>query len=350
MSKALFACCVLIVLVFVSCVSAPPPAQPVSGSATAAAPASSAEKDRAKALVTGTMSTEVPAAPAQTTQAAQATPTIAEVDAPPPPPGVLTPEEEAYLTNYLNRLNYMVYFDEATGLDPKIAKTAVNQANRYLIEKLGRTVMDFDQVEKNKKDQQTAYQAETGGAIGIIQFLAQKFNADVYVEVSFSTTKSSTGGRHYAAASGSMKIFDTSTAQLLGAVAFQSPEVMSTVSLEQAETNAVSASVWNGMPRMIDQSRMLVKNSLSRGIRYEVIIQKTPDSRAISNLRRFLGRAVREVEQASYSPEETRLAIFTFGNATKVEDAIYDAAERAGMLDIYLVFSRGKSFTFNTGM
>ena len=329
MNKALVASIVALV-VLASCVSSPPPAKPEPAAQEQEAPALNADQSRARALVTGgaDAGTAVAAAPAPTPAAA-----AEPVDAAPPPPGVLTPDEVAYLTNYLARLNYMVYFDEAAGLNPQSAKIAVNQANRYLIEKLGLTVVDFDQIEKNKKDQQAVYQAETGGSIDLIQYIAQKFNADVY-----------------AAANGSMKLYDTSTAQLLGSVSFQSPEVMSTTSIAAAESNAVAASVWNGMPRMIDQSKMLVKNSLSRGIRYEIILQSTPDSRAVSNLRRFLGRSVREVEQVSYSAAETKLAVFTFSNATKVEDAIYEAAERAGMLDVYLVYSRGKSFTFNSGM
>ncbi|OHD22417.1 MAG: hypothetical protein A2Y38_03520 [Spirochaetes bacterium GWB1_59_5] len=262
----------------------------------------------------------------------------------------MTPEEEAFLNNYLARLQYMVYYDERSVIDAQSAKVAVNQANRYLIEKLGLSVVDFDQIEKNKKDQQAAYQAETGGSIDLIQFIAQKYNADVYVEISFSATPSSSGGKFYATAQGSMKIFDTSTAQLLGSVAFQSPQVMSTTSSESAISNAVAASVWSAMPKMTDQSKTLVKNSMSRGIRYEVLIQNTPDSRQISTLRRALTKVVREVEQISYSPAETRLALYTFKSRDKLEDAMYDASERAGLLDLYLLYSRGKAFTFNSGL
>ncbi len=262
----------------------------------------------------------------------------------------MTPEEEAFLTNHLARLQYMVYYDEKAGIDAQVAKTAVNQANRYLIEKLGLSVVDFDQIEKIKKDQQAAYQAETGGSIDLMQYLAQKYNADVYVEVAFTAASSSSGGKFYATAQGSMKLYDTSTAQLLGSVAFQSPQVMSTTSVEAATANAVAASVWSAMPKMTDQSKALVKNSMSRGVRYEVVIQNTPDSRQISQLRRFLRRSVREVEQLAYSPAETRLALYTFSVKDKLEDAFYDAADRAGLPDLYLVYSRGKAFTFNSGL
>ncbi len=349
--------------ILASCVSSPKPAAPSPAPATApatqpaASDSSQAMKDRAVALVQGgaaaapgsaTASTGGSAAPATATGSSAGS--SADTTDVPPPPGVLTPEEEAYLNNYLARLQYMVYFDEKAGIDPQSAKTAVNQANRYLLEKLGLSVVDFDQIEKNKKDQQAAYQSETGGSIDLIQYLAQKYNADVYVEISFSSTSSSSGGKFYATAQGSMKIYDTSTAQLLGSVAFQSPQVMSTTSAESAVGNAVAASVWSAMPKMTDQTKMLVKNSLARGIRYEVVIQNTPDSRQISTLRRALAKLFREVEQVSYAPGETKLALYTFKSRDKVEDSFYDAADRAGLKDLYLVYSRGKAFTFNSGM
>ncbi|MBN2874327.1 MAG: hypothetical protein JXM71_04470, partial [Spirochaetales bacterium] len=251
---------IVCVAILGSCVSSPEPAPepaPADQAAPAAVDPGQPLKDRAIALVQGGSATSTAPtasgspAPA-TTQAPAASPAV---DAPPPAAGVLTPEEEAFLNNHLARLQYMVYYDEKAGIDPQSAKIAVNQANRFLLEKMGLSVVDFDQIEKNKKDQQSAYQAETGGSIDLIQYIAQKYNADVYVEVSFSATNSSSGGKYYATAQGSMKIYDTSTAQLLGSVAFQSPQVMSTTSAESAVGNAVAASVWNAMPKMTDQTK-----------------------------------------------------------------------------------------------
>jgi hypothetical protein len=347
MSKKIGAAFVLAAMTFlVSCVSAPAPQAP----APAAEPAAQNDaKDRAKALVQGG------AAAGQATAPAQATPSAApasavSADQPAPLPGQLTPEEDAFLQNYLSRLNYMVYYNADATIDPKLAKIAVAQANRYLIEKLGRSVVDFDQIEKNKADQQTAYQSETGGSISIVQYIAQKQNADVYVEIDFTVSTETRDGKYYASAMGSMKLFDTSTAGLLGSVALMSQPAFSPSSMDAAVSNAVAASVWMAMPRMTDQSKELLKGSLSRGIRFEVLLQKTPDSRQVSQLRRALAKKVREVEQVSYSPDETKLYLYTFQRGDKVEDAMYDAAAAAGLPDIYLVYSRGKSFTFNTGL
>jgi hypothetical protein len=331
------------IVLFASCVSAPAPqAAAPAPQAPAAAPAPQNDaKSRAQALVQGGadagQAVAAPAAAAPTPVAAAS----ASVD---------QPEESAYLETYLARLNYMVYYNADAKIDPKLAKIAVTQANRYLIEKLGRSVIDFDQIEKNKADQKTAYEAETGGSISIVQYLAQKNNADVYTEIDFTVSTETRDGKYYASALGSMKLFDTSTASLLGSVALMSQPAFSPSSMDAAVANAVAASVWMAMPKMADQSKELLKGSLGRGIRFEVLIQKTPDSRQISQFRRALGKKMREVEQVSYSPEETKFNVYTFQKGDKVEDAIYDAASAAGLNDINLVYARGKSYTFSTGL
>jgi hypothetical protein len=325
-----------------------PSANSAPDKAAAPAQGDSAAKERAKALVQG--GGDAGAAPAQPQPATQTASKNPSPDQPPPAAGQLTPEEQAYLDTYLSRLNYMVYYNEDAKIEPKLAKAAVSQANRYLIERQGLSVVDFDQIVKNKKDQQTAYESETGGSIDLIQYLAQKFNADVYVEIDFTLTSETRDEKFYASAQGSMKIFDTSTATLLGSVVLASQTAFSPNSADAAATNAVAGSVWAAMPKMVSQSKELVKNSLARGIRYELVIQKTPDSRQMSQLRRALAKKVREVEQVSYSAAMTKLNLYSFMKGDKIEDAIYDAASAVGMNDLNLVYSRGKSYTFDTGM
>lgn len=363
MRKMLWAASVFAVLTSLSsCASAPAPANAAKERATAlgqsgaeagqpAEASTSAGKERAAALVKGGSEAgqSAPAAP-QAAPQASAPAAAASVDQPAPPAGQLTPEEEAYLQNYLARLNYMVYYNEEVKIDPAVAKAAVTQANRFLIERQGLSVIDFDQIQKNKLDQQAAYKAETGGSIGIIQYLAQKFNADVYVEIDLSVSNETRDAKFYATAQGSMKIFETSTASLLGSVTLVGQTAFNPSSAALATTNAVASTVWAAMPKMTEQAKSLLKGSLSRGIRYEVIIQKTPDSRMVSALRRALAKKMREVEQASYSPEETKLFVYTFQKGDKVEDAMYDAASTAGMNDLNLIYSRGKAYTFSSGL
>lgn len=342
---------ILAALLLVSCASAPP-----MGSPGAKDPADPSAKARAAALVQGTGQAPTapqPAAPGAPSSGAakpaQAVSAAPAEEALPPPPTTLSPEESAFLQAYLGRLNYMVYYSESSAVDPRLAKIAVTQANRYLIEKEGLAVTDFDRVESNKKDQAAAWQAETGGSLGIVQYLAQKFNADVYVELDFAVTSEVRDSKYYASAQGTMKLYETSTASLLGSLAFSSQPAFSPSSLEAALSNAVASSVWAAMPKMVAQSKELLRVSLQRGIRFDLVLQKTQDGRAVSLFRRALATKLREVEQVSYSPEETRFYLYSFQPRDKVEDAIYAAAQASGLRDLYPVFMRGRSFTFSTG-
>ncbi len=262
----------------------------------------------------------------------------------------LTAEEEAFLSNYLSRLNYMVYYSDTRGVDSRLAKIAVSQANRYLIEKMGLSVIDFDQIERNKRDQMDAWQAETGGSIDMIQYLAQKFSADIYIEIDLKARGEGFPGSYSGSAQGTMKLFETSTAVLLGSIAFMSPATFSPVSADAAIANAIAASVWQAMPRVTEQAKALMAASMRRGLRYELIAQKIPDARQASQFVKALSRKFREVEQLSFSQGETRIALFGFMEKAKVQEAIYEAALASAMPDMYLVYMRGRSFTFNSGM
>ena len=343
--------------IVMSCATPPPP------------PASTPEQSKARQIVQGGPLQQAAPSPGQTAQnlvqsapipgqAAAPAPAAGTLAAPPaagpapeavPAAGGLTPQERAFLDNHLSRLSYMVYFDEA-GTDPALAKVAVTQANRYLIEKLGYSVIDFDTIQRNKKDQQAAYQAETGGSIDMIQYLAQKLNADVYVEISLKGSSEFRSGMHSASVQGAMKIFETSTATLLGSIAFASPPTVNPLSAQDAMANAAMASVWQSMPRLTEQTKELMRVSLARGLRFELILIGTGDARLVSQFERSLGAKLREVEKTSYSAGETRFSLFAFASRGAVEKAVYDAASAVGMKDAYLVYMRGKSFTFNSGL
>ncbi len=265
-------------------------------------------------------------------------------------PEALSADEAKFLQNYLNRLSYLVYYNENSGLSPDLARAAVSQANRYLLEKLGLSVIDFDQIQKNKKDQMAAYQAETGGSVDIITFIAQKLNADIYLEIDAKTSYAGSPGNWSGSAQGSMKIFDASTAALLGSISFMSPQTFSPVSPDAAMMNALAAIVWQSMPKVTEQAKALMSVSVSRGIRFELILQNTPDAKVISQFERNLQKKVREIDRLSYSSGETRYALYAFTNSSRIQDAIYEAAAAAGFPECYLVYMRGRSFTFNTGL
>ena len=329
----LYILCLIIILVATSSCSTPPPLEPVSNT----------ENDRAKAIVQGTSTPDFPATvPSLASPQSSLSTNV--------PGSTLSSEEQLFVSNYLSKLSYMVYYSENSGIDPRLAKMAVTQANRYLIEKQGLSVIDFDQIERNKRDQQDAYQAETGGSIDMIQYLAQKLNADMYVEIDLRASASGNSGSYSATAQGTLKLFEASTATLLGSIAFMSPPTFSPASPDAAISNAIAASIWQAMPKVTEQSKALTAAAMTRGVRYDLVLQKTPDAKQIAQFVKALSKKLKEVEQLSFSPEETKFTLFAFMTKAKIQEAVYDAAQASLLGDMYLVYMRGKSFTFNTGL
>lgn len=336
-------------------------------------PASNQYKDRAKSLVTGKPSAAPSAssAPAQASLPTATVPTASDgtqsatassgAAAQPAVSSLRSAaEDRAYdafmkdLPNYLSRLTFMVYFNEKSSPDPQIAKMSVAQAIRYLKERNQQdgtsiTVIDVDQIEKNKQDQLDAYKAGTGEEPDIIQYIAEKFNANVYVEIDFTVSTEKRDDKYYASAQGALKMFDVSTASVLGAVSFQNT-TFSPNSEFGAASNAVVSAVWYSMPKVYDQARSLLSASLQRGLRYEVVVQRSVDSKKISQFERQLGSRLRDVQELSFSQGETKLDVYSFQSKAAVRDAVFEAAAQAGMPDFDLLLSRGNSFTFTSGL
>ena len=262
----------------------------------------------------------------------------------------LTPEEQRIIARYVNNMTFMVYFDEEAAEDAFYIKAAIGIANEFLTSNSLETI-DLDQMEKLKKDRQRVYEEETGESISMVQWIAQKLNADVYIEIDGITSGESSGGKFYGQANITVKGFESSTGRLLGSQPWNSPKTFSTSSEESARINALQTSVYKAMPIVINQAKAYMAKTLRNGIKYEVIIQNTPDSRTLSNFRRKLKRKVRDIETVSQSAEETKYYIYLIGSIEDLVDAIYDVADTIpGLEALDQVLLRGKSVTFNSGM
>jgi hypothetical protein len=145
-------------------------------------------------------------------------------------------------------------------------------------------------------------------------------------------------------------MYDPSTAEVIGSVTFRTDRSVSTVSQDDAVLNALSAGTAQLMPRVIRDSTTVLRNRYSNGIRYQLILQKTPDSRAVSAFRRNLGSRVREIVMGPSAADQTLMDVYFFGSLADLEDSCYDVFERTpGMESTYWVYTRGKTITFNTG-
>ncbi|TVR88120.1 MAG: hypothetical protein EA428_12305 [Spirochaetaceae bacterium] len=259
-------------------------------------------------------------------------------------------EEQRFIRRYVDTMTYMVYFPEDSDEDPFIMRSAVAQANRYLTSN-GFFAVDAAQIESLRRDQQFVYEAETGREMSMIQWIAQRLNADMYIEVDALTSSESQGGNHYATANVTLRMFETSTGQLLGTVNRRSPRTLSRSSADDATLNAVQSTVFQAMPDVVDQSRIQMAGYLSRGVRYDLILTNTSDPRLVSEFRRRLGARVADIVTVSQTAEQTQWAVYYFGRSDDLQDLIYDVSDIVAGLDgMYLVMTRGKSLTFDTGL
>jgi hypothetical protein len=260
-----------------------------------------------------------------------------------------TAEEKRFIARYLSRMTFMVYFNDQATEDPFYMKAAVGIANEYLASNAMEAV-DLEQVEKLKKDQQRVYEEETGESISMIQWIAQKLNADVYIEIDGRTSGESSSGKYYGQANITLKGFEASTGRLLGSQPWNSPRTFSTASEQAARINALQTSVYKAMPSVLEQAKAYMAKALAGGIKYELIVQGSSDAKAMTDFRRKLRRQVRDVVTVSQTAEETKYNVFLLGSLEELADKVLDVAEGVpGLQDMYQVVLRGKSVTFNTG-
>jgi len=281
-------------------------------------------------------------------KAAEQQPAEAKAEA---PSEKLDPEQAQIIKNIVDNLVYMVYFNEETEDDPFLAKTAVGMANKYLAQN-GMDYVDMEQVERIKEDQMAAYEAETGKGVTVLQWIAGKLNADIYIEVSVDAQTETKKSRYYGSASVSLKNFDASTGAGRGTAFYQTvPPAMSTVSTDDALNNAVASATYKAMQEALKQAQNYTEKELRQGIKYQIVLQNTSDARAMRDFIKRMERKVQEIKRLSYSPSEAKYEVRFIGKISDLEDLVYDVSESVdGMEGVYLVYQRGNSITFDTGM
>jgi hypothetical protein len=314
----------------------------------------------------GSAAATVPAGAAQAAAEppAEASPSASSPAAEKQELAVASPAQAKLIDKYIAGLSWMVYFAETSGaerastgaasalpgIDPMYARSAVAIANGYLTRK-GFDVVSAEQIEKLKAEDRKVYEAETGEAITITQWIAQKLSADVYLEIGGTLTGGRTASGGWGQANVTLDIFETSTATLLASVPWNSPRTVNTTE-EAARINALQASVEKAMPiAMRTATEKMSASARANGIRYDLIVHKTPDARAMSSLRSRLRDKVLEIKLVSQSDAETRMRVSLLGTAEELADAVLDASARVPELaGMRLVLLRGKSLTFDTGM
>jgi len=252
---------------------------------------------------------------------------------PPAPFLDLTREDEAFLAARLSRLSWLVYYDEAAGLDSRLARLAVGQANRYLQYRESLSVIDFDRVAAARKEAgiEPGMSSAAAGRTPAFRRLCLSLGADVYLELSFTIKSEVRDGKYYAQARIEARLRDPATASLLGTIPFEGQPSISPSSMDAAVTNAVTQAVWLAMPSVTVRVRELLGQTLRRGLPYELVLTGTSDRKVIESFARDLSGRVRGVVSVPALAGETDLLLFCFLDQASVETAVREAAAVSGL-------------------
>ena len=265
----------------------------------------------------------------------------------------VTAAERRFIARYVDTMTYMVTFsDRAAGELPEgayLLRSAVNQANGYLVSQ-GRLVVDAAQVEQLKRDQELVYEEQVGREVSILQWVARRLNADVYIELDARVSDRRSGTSHYATADVTLSMYETSTGQILGSVNRRSQEAFSRTSGTDAGVNALQSAVHQAMPRVVEMSERQMERMLTRGIRYELVLQRPPDARSLSRFRTAMLEEVRQIATVSQAPQEIVYEVFFVGSTDDMVDLVFRVSDRvAGFENMDLVIGRGRALTFDVG-
>lgn len=272
-----------------------------------------------------------------------ATGTAAAVEAAP------TADEQKIIRSLVERMTWMVYYSEQAGVDPFAMKVAVGIANEHLARK-GMEAVDFTQIERLKKDQQKAWEAETGASIGIVQWIAQKLNADVYLEIDGAIEVRKVQD-YTASAAVVLKIYEASTARLLGSVPWNGAQSEFKQTQVAAVTNALQLAMDKAMPLAVGQANARFAAELRNGVKYSLVVQRTADAKVVTAFRDRLKERVKNLRVVSQADAETTFEVWLVGSVEDLADLVVSVAGRVpGLEGLRQVMLRGKSITFTTGM
>jgi hypothetical protein len=270
--------------------------------------------------------------------------------------GKLTKDEETFIKKFVDKMSFLVYQVEETEEAPKYLKGGITSANDFLISN-GKKTFDLAQVEKLKEDQALVHEEATGESVSVTQWIAQKLNADVYIELDGVTKgRTESGNKYYGTVNVQMKAYESSTGDLVGSVAYNlldQKAMYSKVSEDDARLQAMQGTVYSKvMPEIFKQINNNMVDSLKKhGIRYEVIIQNPPADRVMTKFWKKLESAIKSYDSISQSKTESKYSVYYIGSIDDLKAEFYDAAGSVVELEsLEAVMSRGKSITFNSGL
>jgi hypothetical protein len=270
-------------------------------------------------------------------------------------------ETEAFLNTYLDHLLYMVVISDKVKIqagDEDVYRKAIAAANDYLTSK-NLAVVFQEQIDKLRKDQRTLAEDLQGENVSVAQWLAQKLNADVYIEIDTVLKSEKRGSQWFAQANLTLNIYEPSTGQILGSKPYSQLDRSVGASDELAKINAVQIGMRRIMGDAVQLAQTNMRRAVANGIRYELKLLNTGDAKTVSAFISRLGAAVlpsgaaavTAIESHSLTDREGTWYVHYFGTPEDFGRLVKKTAETIpGLEGMKLALQRGKSFSFTTGM
>ncbi|HXK50690.1 MAG TPA: DUF6175 family protein, partial [Clostridiales bacterium] len=202
-------------------------------------------------------------------------------------------------------------------------------------------VYDLDQLNAMIEDDMSMKQISIGEDVDMAQILAKKLKADIYVTVSLILEDLGNGKKK---AKATAKIFNASTAKLLGVQNGYSDEIFGNVTAYDANIDQACKKL---MPLIMNQVKGYWKEQLDKGKQYVILFSKLPAGRKVkSAILGVLQSEAKEVKKVSTEEYKVWLTSSIDDYLDKIGDAIqeqiyegtdFDYTNRGDRIDIFPV-------------
>gem|GEM_PF-4980613 len=245
---------------------------------------------------------------------------------------------------------FLVYHNEGQNADPALASAAAAAANRSL-SNYGMEYIAYNQVQEILADQDLVFTDVTGRE-STLRWIASRFRNDYYINVSFQTSARQTAfSRYEGEAYITLTCYDSYTARGIAEVVHQTGPVTGAASSYGARIEALQQGMEKAMDELMHQIGGEIVAEARSGEQYELIIINSYSDRMMREFAQQLEYRVRSLRRSSFSLDESRYVLVYEGSVEELEDVIYEASSLTpGLSGMYLVYQRGNSLTFDSGM
>ena len=230
------------------------------------------------------------------------------------------------------------YAPRGVPYDQRFTEQAINQINQYFTTHRY-SVYDLDQLNAMIEADLMMKEASIGEDVDMAQILAKQLKTDIYVTVSLILEEVGHGVKK---AKATARIFNASTAQLLGVQNGYSDEIRGNVTAFDA---SIDQAVKKLMPPMMNQVKGFWREQLDKGRRFVFLFSKLPPGRQTrAAMIQVLQSEAKEVKRISNEQFEVWLTIpiddYFIRIGDDIQDRIYqgvdfDYSNRGDRVDIF---------------